>query len=386
MSLGVALYVTGEDEKRIEGIWARIAAAGFPSPSQVAGQRPHVSLLNGEGDLRLAVDVGSQLAERFARTGPIPCELQPVAFFARARRIAFYPVQETADIRALQESVYGIAVASGVQIRDSYKPGKWVPHLSLSGDVPEHRKIEFSTAMRGQESQRPVVFGEAGVAWWERGTPLKQVALFQLDPKHLVRESYDRISHAYRGDTLPRDRGYFRWLDLLMPHLREGDAVLDLGCGCGVPMAQELAQRCDVTGIDISPIQIKRARQLVPNGTFVCRDMATAEFEEGRFTAIVSLFSMFHLPLREHRPFLARMFSWLRPGGYLFISLGHSAWTGYEMDWHGAPMYWSHADEQTSLKWLEEIGFEVLWQEFLPEGEGGHRIVLARRSSGGLDA
>ena len=60
-------------------------------------------------------------------------------------------------------------------------------------------------------------------------------------------------------------------------------------------------------------------------------------------------------------PLLARMFSWLRSGGYLLISLGHSAWTGYEEDWYGAPMYWSHADEQTSLKWLEETGFEMLW-------------------------
>src|SRR5213079_3132300 len=94
--------------------------------------------------------------------------------------------------------------------------------------------------------------------------------------------SYDRISHAYRGDTLPRDRGYFRWLDVLLPYLRQGDAVLDLGCGCGVPMAQELAQLCDITGIDISPVQIERARKLVPNGTFECRDMASAEFEEGR--------------------------------------------------------------------------------------------------------
>src|SRR5437870_4410508 len=108
-----------------------------------------------------------------------------------------------------------------------------------------------------------------------------------------------------------------------------------------------------------------------PNGTFECRDMATAEFEEGRFTAIVSLFSVFHLPVQEHRPLLARMFSWLRSGGYLLISLGHSAWTGYEEDWYGAPMYWSHADEQTSLKWLDETGFEVLWREFLPEGKGG---------------
>ena len=203
----------------------------------------------------------------------------------------------------------------------------------------------------------------------------------KLDPKHLVRDSYDRISHAYRGDTLPRDRGYFRWLDVLLPYLQHGDAVLDLGCGCGVPMAQELAQLCDITGIDISPVQIERARKLVPNGTFECRDMASAEFEEGRFAAILSLFSIIHLPVREHRPLLARMFSWLRSGGYLLISLGHSTWTGYEEDWYGAPMYWSHADEQTSLTWLEETGFEVLWQEFLPEGKGGHRIVLARRLS-----
>ena len=32
------------------------------------------------------------------------------------------------------------------------------------------------------------------------------------DPKDLVRRSYDQISYAYRGDSLPRDRNYFRWL------------------------------------------------------------------------------------------------------------------------------------------------------------------------------
>jgi SAM-dependent methyltransferase len=203
----------------------------------------------------------------------------------------------------------------------------------------------------------------------------------ELDPKQLVRESYDRISHAYRGDTLPRDRGYFRWLDILTPYLQEGDAVLDLGCGCGVPMSQELSQFCHITGIDISPVQIKRARELVPNGKFECGDMASAVFEAGRFNAIVSLFALIHLPVLEHRPLLERMFTWLRNGGYLLVSLGHSEWTGYEEDWHGAPMYWSHADERTSLGWLEEIGFAVLWQEFLPEGSGGHRIVLAQRSA-----
>ena len=172
MSLGVALYVTGEGEKRIEGTWARISAAGFPSPARVPGQRPHVSLLNGEGDLTRAVDVGSQLAGHFARTVPIRCDLQPVAFLAGARRIAYYPVPYTPDVRAIHEIVYEVAVASGVEIRDSCGPGAWIPHLSLSGDVPEHRDAEFRAALGGQESPGLVVFGEAGVACWGRGTPL----------------------------------------------------------------------------------------------------------------------------------------------------------------------------------------------------------------------
>jgi hypothetical protein len=55
-----------------------------------------------------------------------------------------------------------------------------------------------------------------------------------LEPKKVVRESYNSISRAYRGDAVSRDRGYFRWLAVLTPLLQPGDPVLDLGCGCGI--------------------------------------------------------------------------------------------------------------------------------------------------------
>lgn len=32
------------------------------------------------------------------------------------------------------------------------------------------------------------------------------------DLKELVRRGYDQISHAYRGDSIPRDRGSLRYL------------------------------------------------------------------------------------------------------------------------------------------------------------------------------
>lgn len=59
--------------------------------------------------------------------------------------------------------------------------------------------------------------------------------------------------------------------------------------------------------------------------------------------------------------------------------VGHQAWTGYEEAWYGAPMYWSHADEVTYLAWLQAVGFVVVSRQFIPEGDGGHVLLLAQR-------
>jgi SAM-dependent methyltransferase len=200
-----------------------------------------------------------------------------------------------------------------------------------------------------------------------------------LDPKEVVRESYNRISRAYREDTASRDMGYFRWLEVLTPLLHPGDPVLDLGCGCGIPVAQELSRTWRVTGVDISEVQIARAEALVPEATFLCQDITAVDFPAHTFAAVVSFFALIHVPLPEQRPLFTRLFNWLRPGGYLMATVGHRAWTGYKDGWYGAPMYWSHADEGTYLAWLRDTGFELQWREFIPEGDDGHVLLLAQR-------
>jgi SAM-dependent methyltransferase len=203
-----------------------------------------------------------------------------------------------------------------------------------------------------------------------------------LDPKKVVRDSYNRISRAYRGDTVRRDRGYFRWLAVLTPLLQPGDPVLDLGCGCGIPVAQELARTFRVTGVDISEVQIARAQALVPEATLLCQDIMAVHFAPQSFAAIVAFFAIIHLPLPEQRPLLARLFRWVRPGGHLMVTVGHQAWTGYKDAWYGAPMYWSQTDEATYLAWLRDSGFVVQWRQFIPEGYDGHVLVLAQRPGG----
>ena len=158
------------------------------------------------------------------------------------------------------------------------------------------------------------------------------------------------------------------------------DPVLDLGCGCGVPATAILAERFAVTGVDISPVQIERAQRLVPAAQFLCQDIADSDFQAESFRAIVSFFAIIHVPVAEQPELFQKLRRWLRPGGYLLATVGTRAWIGTEEDWHGAPMYWSHADRETYLVWLADAGFEVLWTRFIPEGDSGHTLLLAKRT------
>ena len=101
-------------------------------------------------------------------------------------------------------------------------------------------------------------------------------------PKDIVKEGYNKISYAYREDN-PDQSGksyheYKTWIDELSEHITEGASILDLGCGCGVPTSRLLSQHFEGTGADVSPVQIERAKHLVPNASFVCGDMCELNF------------------------------------------------------------------------------------------------------------
>ncbi len=203
------------------------------------------------------------------------------------------------------------------------------------------------------------------------------------DAKEVIRAGYDAVSRAYRGDK--EDGGcalYHAWLDELTPLLPQGSAVLDLGCGNGIPVARRLAaEGFAVTGVDFSPVQVERARRLVPQARFLCADMIRLVFPEGRFSAILSLYSIIHVPLEEQQSLFWAMRQWLMPGGALMAIVGSTLWVGEEQNWLGVPgatMRWSHADAATYESWLAGNGFHVRWTRFIEEGDGGHTLVLAQ--------
>jgi 2-polyprenyl-3-methyl-5-hydroxy-6-metoxy-1,4-benzoquinol methylase len=203
------------------------------------------------------------------------------------------------------------------------------------------------------------------------------------DESDLVRRGYDALSYRYRRDDAAEGR-YAPWIAELNRRLPAAAAVLDLGCGCGVPVARSLAASgFQLTGVDISEIQIDRARRLIPAGTFLCADATLVDFPAESFDAIVCLYALIHMPLAAQPPLLRRAAGWLRPAGWLLMVTGHSAWTGTDDNWLDghAPMWWSHADADTYRTWLGQAGLQVTAEAFVPEGRDGHALFWARRPS-----
>jgi SAM-dependent methyltransferase len=203
------------------------------------------------------------------------------------------------------------------------------------------------------------------------------------EQKRLVRRGYDMVSRAYRADDYEYEgSGYQRILDLVLPELRDSDRVLELGCGCGVPVTKALAARCGVIGVDLSRVQLGRARRLVPGVDLLEADMCRLQFREESLNGITAFYSFIHVPLEEQPALLRRLRGWLRPGGFLLATVGYQRWIGSEEDWCGVPgatMYWSHEDRETNRRWFEEAGFELEREEFMPEGGGGATVLLARK-------
>lgn len=196
-----------------------------------------------------------------------------------------------------------------------------------------------------------------------------------------VRRGYDVLSLRYRADDASSGQ-YAPWLAELDSVLPRGARVLDVGCGCGVPVARDLSvMGHSVTGVDVSEVQIARARALVPAATFVRADATKVTFEPGSFDAIVALYSIIHVPLAAQPGLLASFARWLSDGGALLLTAGWRAWTGSQDGWLGgeAAMWWSHADVDTYRDWLVSAGFRIVDEQFVPEGSSGHSLFRAVR-------
>lgn len=152
-------------------------------------------------------------------------------------------------------------------------------------------------------------------------------------------------------------------VDLLAP--RDGERILDLGCGTG-HLTHRIADRgARAVGLDSSTEMIERAREAYPDCRFVTGDARQFTFEEP-FDAVFSNAALHWIP--EQDAVVDSIADALAPGGRFVAELGGvgnvdsivSA-TGAELASRGydltIPWYFPTVGEYASL--LETHGFEV---------------------------
>jgi SAM-dependent methyltransferase len=177
----------------------------------------------------------------------------------------------------------------------------------------------------------------------------------------------------------PRDR----WTEQLTVRIPAGARILELGCGAGVPDAKRLAERFDVTGVDISREQIARARANVPEAHFMQADFTDLELELASFDAVAAFYVLNHVPRDLLAPLVARIHSWLVPSGYLLTTFGTSDTDSWVGEWLGTTMFFSSFPPETNSRLLTDAGFQLVLDELEtmqePEGEVEFQWVLAQR-------
>jgi len=138
-----------------------------------------------------------------------------------------------------------------------------------------------------------------------------------------------------------------RWggLEALPPNT----TVLDVGCGIG-GSSRILAQdyHFDVTGITISPQQVKRAQELTPEGLsakFAVDDAMALSFPDASFDVVWSIEAGPHMP--DKAIFAQELLRVLKPGGILVVA-----------DWN------QRDDRKIPLKGLERVIMKQLLDQW----------------------
>ncbi|MFX0029459.1 MAG: class I SAM-dependent methyltransferase [Candidatus Hermodarchaeota archaeon] len=193
----------------------------------------------------------------------------------------------------------------------------------------------------------------------------------------LVEQGYNQIAEDYYAH---RDLKKFNnELEKFSSFLSQGAHVLDAGCGAGIPTSRFLVNKgLNVTGIDLSETMLKLARINVPEAAFIKMDINDLLFEESSFDGIISVYTLFHIPKKNHFSIFKRFYEILKPRGILMINTGISESEGTS-NFFGVPMFWSNYKPKETLELVKRAGFSIMFEGTLERGGEYQYWVYAKK-------
>jgi SAM-dependent methyltransferase len=130
---------------------------------------------------------------------------------------------------------------------------------------------------------------------------------------------YQNFAHAFMEARDP-----FIGVDAVRDWARvlpAGAAILDLGCGSGVPISRALIEDgYSLFGVDASPTLAGEFSRRFPRASVACEPVETSSFFNRRFDGAVAIGLIFLLPADVQRRLVLKVASALNPGGRFLFS------------------------------------------------------------------
>jgi 2'-5' RNA ligase len=101
------------------------------------GIRPHISLAGGEGTP--PESLRGDLADLAARTAPLTIRLSAVGTFPTDQGVVYLAPVVTAELLKLHEAFHAWLNGLGISSFDYYRPANWVPHCTVTINLPPER-------------------------------------------------------------------------------------------------------------------------------------------------------------------------------------------------------------------------------------------------------
>ncbi|MEU0538125.1 class I SAM-dependent DNA methyltransferase [Amycolatopsis tolypomycina] len=178
-------------------------------------------------------------------------------------------------------------------------------------------------------------------------------------------EVFDALGTDYET-AFPDQTGQKAVLEWLLGRLSPGATVVDLGSGTGRPVAETLAAAGhDITGYDISAKMIEIARARVPAARFEQADLRALTRPAGSLDAVTAFFSLLQMTRGELDAVLAKVATWLVPGGHFVLGTVAADADEVESSFLGHPIRASSYLPGKFVARLEGAGLEIVYRELV---------------------
>ena len=185
---------------------------------------------------------------------------------------------------------------------------------------------------------------------------------------------------AWDGSAYAANTAHHRAFDggfLATTPLREGDRVLDLGCGSGdltATVAGLVGPDGHVVGVDAQPSMLEEARRRAgANQSFACSsvqdlDAAFGPEHDGTFDVVFSRAVLHWVPAADLPAVYRSAARLLKPGGWFRVECGGAGnipkplalMDAVSADFGGPSCPWNFADPASALDWLEAAGLDAV--------------------------